>query len=109
MKPVDFFVIIGDFSILLQSGMTKCKAILFNLLSASMCMIGLFVGIALGANQEIRTWLIALTAGMFIYVALVDMVSIMYLLPLYTLLRCQCDICHIFSNGHLILFTLPSI
>ena len=69
------FLILGDFSILIQSGMSKGKAILFNLLSASTCLIGLFVGIALGADEKIRTYLIALTAGMFIYIALTDMVS----------------------------------
>ena len=66
----------GDFSILLQTGMSKCRVILFNLLSAATCLIGLFIGTALGADEKVRVWLIAITAGMFIYVALVDMVSL---------------------------------
>ena len=51
-------------------------SILFNLLSAATCLIGLFIGTALGADEKVRVWLIAITAGMFIYVALVDMVSL---------------------------------
>lgn len=55
--------------------MSICKALLLNLLSASMCLIGLFIGVAAGSNEEARKWLLAITAGMFIYIALVDMVS----------------------------------
>lgn len=55
--------------------MSTCKAIVFNLLSAATCLIGLFIGAALGENDDVRKWLLAITAGMFIYVALVNMVS----------------------------------
>ena len=56
--------------------MSKVKALCFNLLSASMCFIGLFVGVAVGtASEEARKWMLALTGGMFIYIALVDMVG----------------------------------
>ncbi|XP_067933353.1 zinc transporter ZIP4-like [Watersipora subatra] len=65
---------LGDFSVLLKIGVSKVKAILFNLLSASMCLFGLFIGGAVSsANEGARQYLLALTAGMFIYVALVDM------------------------------------
>jgi len=64
---------LGDFAILLRAGMSVKMALLFNLLSACSCYIGLFIGLLIGQDDEIRTWVFALTAGMFIYISLVDM------------------------------------
>lgn len=52
------------------------QAILYNVLSAMMAYLGLITGILIGHYAEnISTWIFALTAGFFMYVALVDMVS----------------------------------
>ena len=56
--------------------MSMCKAALLNLTSATTSLIGVFVGVALGGSEETSKWLLALTAGMFIYIALVDMVGV---------------------------------
>ncbi|XP_072219488.1 zinc transporter ZIP6 [Leuresthes tenuis] len=66
---------LGDFAVLLKAGMTVRQAILYNALSAMMAYLGLVTGILIGHFAEnISTWIFALTAGLFMYVALVDMV-----------------------------------
>lgn len=66
----------GDFAVLLKAGMTVKQAIVYNLLSALMAYIGMMIGIAVGQyTNNVTSWIFAITAGMFLYVALVDMVS----------------------------------
>ncbi|CAI2351967.1 unnamed protein product [Caenorhabditis sp. 36 PRJEB53466] len=66
---------IGDLAVLVDSGLSMCTALLLNLLSALTAYIGLFVSFVLGDNPEVVKVLLALTAGMFLYVAWVDMLS----------------------------------
>lgn len=57
--------------------MTVRQAILYNVLSAMMAYLGMITGILIGHYAEnISMWIFALTAGLFMYVALVDMVSV---------------------------------
>uniref|UniRef100_A0A8C1JT08 Zinc transporter ZIP6 n=1 Tax=Cyprinus carpio TaxID=7962 RepID=A0A8C1JT08_CYPCA len=66
---------LGDFAVLLKAGMSVRQAILYNLLSALMGYFGMITGILIGHYAEnVATWIFALTAGLFMYVALVDMV-----------------------------------
>ncbi|KAG9333784.1 hypothetical protein JZ751_010126 [Albula glossodonta] len=54
--------------------MTVKQAILYNVLSAAMAYLGMVTGILIGHYAEnISMWIFALTAGLFMYVALVDM------------------------------------
>ena len=65
----------GDFAVLLKAGMTVRQAILYNVLSAMMAYLGMIPGILIGHYAEnVSMWIFALTAGLFMYVALVDMV-----------------------------------
>ncbi|PKU44665.1 zinc transporter zip10 [Limosa lapponica baueri] len=65
---------IGDFAVLLKAGMTVKQAIVYNLLSAMMAYVGMLIGTAVGQYaNNITLWIFAITAGMFLYVALVDM------------------------------------
>lgn len=67
---------LGDFAVLLKAGMTVRQAILYNMLSAMMAYLGMITGILIGHYADnICMWIFALTAGLFMYVALVDMVS----------------------------------
>lgn len=66
----------GDFAVLLTAGMTVKQALFYNFVSALLALLGNFVGIALGNLSSITPWILSLIAGMFLYVALVDMVSI---------------------------------
>ncbi|XP_072322986.1 zinc transporter ZIP6-like isoform X2 [Scyliorhinus torazame] len=66
---------LGDFAVLLKAGMTVKQAILYNILSALLGYLGMITGTAIGHYAEnVSTWIFAVTAGLFLYVALVDMV-----------------------------------
>lgn len=70
------FSIKGDFAVLLKAGMTVKQAVLYNALSAMLAYLGMATGIFIGHYAEnVSMWIFALTAGLFMYVALVDMVS----------------------------------
>ncbi len=66
---------IGDFSILLHSGMTKKRVALWNLLGALVSPIGTVVGFyALSFFTNIQLPMIAVAAGGFIYIAGSDLI-----------------------------------
>uniref|UniRef100_A0A8C1Z264 Zinc transporter ZIP6 n=1 Tax=Cyprinus carpio TaxID=7962 RepID=A0A8C1Z264_CYPCA len=82
---------LGDFAVLLKAGMSVRQAILYNLLSALMGYFGMITGILIGHYAEnVATWIFALTAGLFMYVALVDMSLLCLFISLYALLYQQC-------------------
>ncbi|XP_075904601.1 zinc transporter ZIP10 isoform X2 [Nelusetta ayraudi] len=65
---------LGDFAVLLKAGMSVKQAIIYNLLSALMAYVGMIIGTAVGQyTHNVTSWIFATTAGMFLYVALVDM------------------------------------
>lgn len=74
LKGILFFNILGDFAVLLSAGMTMRQALLYNFLSAITCYLGLVIGILLGDLAEGAPYIFALAGGMFLYIALVDMV-----------------------------------
>ena len=62
--------------ILLSTGMEWYIALLFNFVSALTAVIGFFVGVAISTSSDQATeWILAIAAGVFIYIALVDLVS----------------------------------
>ena len=61
--------------ILIDSGFTVRRALLFNFFSACTAFVGFFVGVAISENEEARIWIFSITAGTFIYIALVDLVD----------------------------------
>ncbi|XP_029916219.1 metal cation symporter ZIP14 isoform X2 [Myripristis murdjan] len=63
---------LGDFVILLNSGMSIQQAMFFNFLSACCCYLGMGFGILAG-NSFSPNWIFALAGGMFLYIALADM------------------------------------
>lgn len=71
-----FSPVTGDFAVLLKAGMTVKQAVLYNALSAMLAYLGMATGILIGHYADnVSMWIFALTAGLFMYVALVDMVS----------------------------------
>lgn len=66
--------VVGDFVILLNAGMSIQQALFFNFLSACCCYVGLAFGILAGSHFS-ANWIFALAGGMFLYIALADMVS----------------------------------
>lgn len=66
---------LGDFAVLISSGMTVRQALGFNFLSACTCYIGMIFGILLGDMTQSASFIFALAGGMFLYISLVDMMG----------------------------------
>ncbi|KAK4471143.1 hypothetical protein MN116_005539 [Schistosoma mekongi] len=64
---------LGDFAVLLHTGMSVKSALFYNLLSSVLCAAGMIIGFLLGGLHSLDTWIFMLSSGMFIYIALVDM------------------------------------
>ncbi|KAL4712136.1 hypothetical protein ACJJTC_010997 [Scirpophaga incertulas] len=64
---------LGDFAVLLKAGMSVRRAVWYNLLSSLLCLAGMVCGVAAGHLPSATRWLFAAAAGMFLYIALVDM------------------------------------
>ena len=58
---------------LLKAGMTLKQAVFYNVLSSILAFIGMVVGLILGTINNFSPWMFTATAGIFLYVALVDM------------------------------------
>ncbi|XP_007890061.1 metal cation symporter ZIP8 [Callorhinchus milii] len=68
----EFLHELGDFMILLNSGMTIPQALTFNFLTACSCYLGLTLGIVVG-NNFAPNYIFGLAGGMFLYISLADM------------------------------------
>jgi len=66
---------LGDFAILLKAGMTIKQAIVYNLVSTVLAYVGLAIGILAGGGELGRHIILCLTAGLFLYISLVDMMG----------------------------------
>ena len=50
-------------------------ALIYNFLSAITAIVGMFIGVAIGnASENSTLWIFSVTAGVFLYVGLVDLV-----------------------------------
>lgn len=65
---------VGDFAMLLKAGMSVKQAVFYNILSSVLAFIGMVVGRLLGDLNDVTPWIFCATAGIFLYVALVDMI-----------------------------------
>ncbi len=66
---------VGDFAILLQSGFSRKKALIFNVLASLTTVVGAVVAyFALGAVQDVVPYVLAIAAASFIYVAVADLI-----------------------------------
>ncbi|KAL6053849.1 ZIP family metal transporter [Balamuthia mandrillaris] len=66
---------LGDYVILLRAGFNQYTALFWNFLSACLSIIGAFIGLAVGqSSTDGEKWILAFTAGGFLYIALADMV-----------------------------------
>ncbi|VDI17035.1 solute carrier family 39 (zinc transporter), member 10 [Mytilus galloprovincialis] len=64
---------IGDFAVLLRAGMTVKQALVYNCLSSVLAFMGMCVGIFIGNIEGANQWIFVGVAGIFLYIALVDM------------------------------------
>lgn len=65
---------LGDFAVLLKAGMSAKQAVYYNILSSVLSFFGMILGVLIGEQEEASAWVFACAAGLFIYIALVDMV-----------------------------------
>jgi zinc and cadmium transporter len=66
---------IGDFAILLDSGYSRQKAFLYNLLSSSATLPAAIISyFSLKATQAVIPYILALSAASFIYIAMADLI-----------------------------------
>ncbi|XP_054734257.1 zinc transporter foi [Anastrepha obliqua] len=64
---------LGDFAILIKAGMSIKSAVYYNLLTSVLSFIGMIIGIVFGQSPNVAQWMFAVASGLFIYIALVDM------------------------------------
>ena len=55
--------------------MSKSKAVVLNIVADCFAFIGLYIGINIAEKGECCNWILAIIAGMFTYLSLVDLVS----------------------------------
>lgn len=66
---------LGDFAILLQSGFSRKKALVYNILSSLTTVIGATIAfIGLSSAQHLVPFVLAIAAASFIYVAVADLI-----------------------------------
>ncbi len=71
----------------MSTGMPWYIALLFNLFSSLTAIVGFFVGVAISSiSEDANGWILAVAAGIFLYIALVDLVS-------YTTCTCLIYVC----------------
>lgn len=65
---------LGDFALLLQTGVSLRRAFVFNFISSVLSLIGMVVGLLIvNANSELVRWIYTGTAGTFLYIAFADL------------------------------------
>ena len=66
---------IGDFAVLRRAGVSLKRALVFNVVSGILCLLGVLIGLLIGSNDSLKNWAFLFIAGTFLYISLVDMVS----------------------------------
>ncbi|XP_070841410.1 zinc transporter ZIP4 isoform X2 [Chaetodon trifascialis] len=68
---------LGDFAILLHCGLSVRKALLLNVGSAMTSFVGMYIALSVATDLATKQWIAAITAGLFLYVGLADMLPTM--------------------------------
>lgn len=75
-----FHIMLGNFAILISAGFSWYVALLINFMLATTSLVGFVLGVAVGTESRVSTqWILALAVGLFLYVALVDLVSLSHI------------------------------
>lgn len=64
---------LGDFAILLHCGLSVKWALLLNVGSSLTSFVGLYIALSVSTETLAKEWISAVTAGLFLYVGLADM------------------------------------
>ena len=70
-------LLLGDVAALLASGWPWRRVFFAQLLSQTPALVGLYIGVAIAqASEDAQLWILCLTAGMFLYIALAELVRV---------------------------------
>jgi zinc and cadmium transporter len=64
---------LGDFAIMLKSGLTAKRALLLNSLSALAAIAGAVITLSIGSSESAERFLVPFSAGAFLYIANADL------------------------------------
>ena len=76
MNDILYCFDLGDIAILLHAGMSIKRSLFYNFLAAITVYVGLVIGIVVGENTNANQWIFGFAGGLFVYIALSDMVRI---------------------------------
>ncbi|PIK56844.1 putative zinc transporter ZIP10-like [Apostichopus japonicus] len=65
---------LGDFAVMLKAGMSIKQALAVQGVSSVLAYVGMALGVAVGNITSASVWMFAFAAGMFLYIALVDLI-----------------------------------
>lgn len=95
---------LGDFALLLQTGVSLRRAILLNIVSSILSFVGMVIGLLIvNVNSAFVRWIYAGTAGTFLYIAFADLVPELNRTEL-TVKMVFIHICGFLSGGIIMLF-----
>ncbi|KAI9175926.1 hypothetical protein H9P43_006290 [Blastocladiella emersonii ATCC 22665] len=71
---------LGDYAVMLESGIPKMRAALYNMASNLTSFVGAAIGILVfnALSEGTQSWVLAFTAGGFLYIALADLVPMLF-------------------------------
>ena len=64
----------ADVIVLMAAGVSYRTSLLLNILTGFSAFAGLYIGIGVAYNDAVRSWMLMIIMGTFIYVALCDLV-----------------------------------
>ncbi len=68
------YIFSGDFAVLLHCGLSVKRALLLNVGSSLTSFVGLYIALSVSTETLAKEWISAVSAGLFLYVGLADMV-----------------------------------
>jgi zinc transporter 12 len=66
---------LGDYAVLLSSGFRHCTILVLNTISSACALLAFLIVAALTPGEDVRGWIFCIIAGVFFYIALVNMVT----------------------------------
>lgn len=64
---------LGDFAVLLSAGFNYCTILILNTVCSTCSLVAFLIIAAISPGKEFREWIFAIIAGVFFYIALVNM------------------------------------
>jgi zinc transporter ZupT len=66
---------LGDYGVLISAGFHHWTAIFLNSVTSFVCLIAFLIISASNPEEVVREWIFAVTTGVFLYLALANMVN----------------------------------